>query len=111
MNRHPLKIPSLPRDTHPLARSWFRSLAKSGQSQLYQPSDWQHGRLVALSLSDMLKADTPDAEMIGVVFEAMGSMLDTHAARARAGVEVERVPATRAELTPIENYRTADAEE
>ncbi len=111
MNRHPLKIPSLPRTTHPLARSWFRSLAKSGQSQLYQPSDWQHGRLVALLLSRVLHDDSPSAEMWAVVFAGMDSMLDTHAARARAGVEVERVPATRAVLTPIENYRTADAEE
>ena len=101
MNSNSLKIPPLPRTTHPLARSWFRSLAKSGQSQLYQPSDWQHGRLVALLLSDALKAPTPDAEMWAVVFAGMDSMLDTHAARARAGVEVERVPATRAELTPI----------
>jgi hypothetical protein len=66
---------------------------------------------VALLLSDALKAPTPDAEMWTVVFAGMDSMLDTHAARARAGVEVERVPASRGHLTPIENYRPVGAEE
>ncbi len=105
------KLPSLPRDTHPQARAWYRSLAKSGQSQLYEPSDWQHALLVTLFLSDALKAPTPDAEMLSVVFGLMDETLDTDAARRRAGIEIERVPATRAELTPIENYRPAGAGE
>ena len=106
----PQRIPSLPRDTHPEARAWYRSLAKSGQSQFYELSDWQHARLVTLFLSDALKAPTPDAEMWAVVFALMDGTLDTDAARRRAGIEIERAH-SRPELIPIENYRPVGTEE
>ncbi len=106
-----VRPPATPRGLHPVARRSYASLKDSGQSQFYEPSDWQHARLVTLFLSDALKAPTPDAEMWTVVFGLMDETLDTDAARWRAGIEIERVPATRAELIPIENYRPTGAEE
>ncbi len=77
----PQKIPSLPRGTHPEARAWYRSLAKSGPSQLYQPSDWEYARICALLLSDALLAEPRDAEVLSAVSEAMRSTLDTRCRR------------------------------
>jgi hypothetical protein len=62
---------------------------------------------VALLLSDALKAPTPDAEMWTVVFGLMHETLDTDAARRRAGIEIERVSATRGAVTSIDSYRPA----
>ena len=98
MNSSPLKIPSLPRGMHPEARAWYRSLAQSSQARFYEPSDWARNLIVALMLSDALKAPERDWEVMGVL---LGLMADAEpeslASLFAAGAEVERTPG----LTPI----------
>ncbi len=36
---------------HPVAFAWYESLAKSGQSTFYEPSDWATAFLIAESMS------------------------------------------------------------
>jgi hypothetical protein len=36
---------------HPVARAWFNSLGRSGQSRFYEPSDWALAVLMAESIS------------------------------------------------------------
>ena len=97
----PLKIPSLPRGTHPEARAWYRSLAESGQARFYEPSDWARNRIVALMLSDALKAPERDWEVMAVLVGLMADATpDSLASRFAAGAEVERTPG-RGHLTPI----------
>lgn len=40
---------------HPVARRWYSSLADSGQSVFYEPSDWALAYLIAESISRELK--------------------------------------------------------
>jgi hypothetical protein len=105
------KIPSLPRDTHPEDRAWYRSLAESGQARFYEPSDWARNRIIAHMLSDVLKAPEPDAEVLSVLLGLMADATpDSLASRFAAAAEGERTPG-RGHLTPIENYRPVGAEE
>jgi hypothetical protein len=44
-------VPPADPSWHPVALAWYGALAGSGQSQLYQPSDWATAVLVAESMS------------------------------------------------------------
>jgi hypothetical protein len=99
-------IPKVDAKWHPAAKSWFNSLAKSGQSKFYEPSDWSMAWLIAESISRDLKP-----QVVGIVEEtgeavfavipmkgaslaaylkAMAALLVTEGDRRRAGLELER---------------------
>ena len=40
---------------HPAARRWFESLAESGQSAFYEPSDWATAYVLAETMSRELR--------------------------------------------------------
>lgn len=84
---------------HADAKEWYDSLAISGQSRFYEPSDWQFARVVATMLSDLLNADRPTAEMFKAIDAAMDKLAVTESARRRQRIEVER-PASGAEFDP-----------
>jgi len=44
-------VPDADQAWHPIARSWFESLAVSGQAKFYEPSDWAVAVLIAESMS------------------------------------------------------------
>lgn len=46
-----VKVPKADPKWHPVAKRWFQSLAASGQSVFYQPSDWATAYVVAESMS------------------------------------------------------------
>jgi hypothetical protein len=50
-----VSVPKANAKWHPVAKRWFDSLAKSGQSSFYQPSDWGAAYVLAESLSRELK--------------------------------------------------------
>jgi hypothetical protein len=50
--RHDIPIPDANPSWHPQARSWFRSLALSGQSEFYEASDWATA-VMAAQIYDM----------------------------------------------------------
>lgn len=44
-------VPRAQAGWHPVALAWYKSLADSGQSKFYQPSDWATAVLIAESMS------------------------------------------------------------
>lgn len=101
--RGPVKVPPLGvKDAHPIARAWYRSLAESGQSRYYEPSDWQLARVVASQLSDYLSGGRLSANMFAALLSACDSLLTTEGARRRLRIEVQR-PDHAAELDAAES--------
>ena len=72
------------------ARRWYESLAESGQSRYFEPSDWAYARLLARLLSDQLGKARPSSEMMKAVLTAMNDLGTTEGARRRLRIEVER---------------------
>ncbi|MCU1500572.1 MAG: hypothetical protein JWM47_4525 [Acidimicrobiales bacterium] len=102
-----VKRPAAARHWHPIAKAWYTSLAESGQSQFYEPSDWQAARYVAEVMSKQLKAK-PSAQLFAAIWSAMTDLLTTEAARRRVRMEIERPPAgdeTPAGVTALDEYR------
>jgi hypothetical protein len=76
-------------DWHPIARDWYASLAVSGQSAFYQPSDWQTARFVAESMDRNLRAGRFSAQQFAATMSAMTELLTTEGARRRARLELQ----------------------
>lgn len=86
-----VEIPEISPDWHPIARDWYESLAKSGQSQFYEPSDWASARLIAEVLSRLLnQGQRLSGQLFASVLAAMTELLTTEGARRRARIELER---------------------
>lgn len=88
----PVKVeaPELGFTTHPIAEQWYASLADSGQSRFYEPSDWQSARMLTHEMGRMLNAGRVSAQTLAAVWSAMGDMLSTEASRRRVRMEIER---------------------
>lgn len=98
------------KDWHPIARQWYRSLEKSGQSVFYQASDWATAYLIAESISRDLKPqpigvhpETGKAVMatipmkgasLAAYLKAMTALLVTEGDRRRSRIELERSKAS-----------------
>jgi hypothetical protein len=102
----PVTIPPASKDWHPIARDWYRSLAKSGQQEHYQQSDCATAYLIAESISRDLKPqpigvhpETGEAVMatipmkgasLAAYLRAFTALMVTEGDRRRARVELER---------------------
>ena len=90
---------------HKVARGWYLSLAKSGQSRFYEPSDWATAYLIAESLSRDLSTQVVGfTEKEGAItatiplkgaslsayLKAMSSLLVTEGDRRRLRLELQR---------------------
>lgn len=100
------KPPTADKDWHPLARNWYDSLKKSGQSEFYEPSDWMMAFMVAESISRDLNdqvvavpektgepvyAKVPmKGASLSAYLKAMSVLLVSEGDRRRAGIELER---------------------
>jgi hypothetical protein len=71
--------PSANSKWHPVAKRWFESLAASGQSVFYEPSDWATAYVVAESMSRELKPQvvghTEDGQPIMAAMPPKGASL------------------------------------
>lgn len=96
---------------HAIACDWYLSLAMSGQSQFYEPSDVATARYVAEAMSRNLNAGARfSAQLFAAVSSAMTELLTTEGARRRARVELERAGTEEsipAGVTALETYRRA----
>lgn len=81
--------PAVDSGWHELARDWYRSLAESGQSMFYEPSDWQTARVLAELLSRALKAGKVTASLIERWQIGATELLTTEGARRRVRMELE----------------------
>ena len=101
-----VKPPSCPTNLHPLARSWYRSLATSGQSKFYEPSDWQEARVLATVLSKALTSGKPVAQLIAIWQTGAAQLLTTEGARRRMRMEIERgAKPSLASVSLMDEYR------
>lgn len=89
---------------HPVAKRWFDSLAASGQSRFYEPSDWAAAYLLAESMSRELKPQPlidadgkmhrvsmpPKAASVAAWLKGMTALLVTEGDRRRAALELDR---------------------
>jgi hypothetical protein len=86
-------VPPAEPDWHSLAVDWYESLAKSGQSAFYEPSDWATARFVAEAMSRNLNAGRFSAQLFAAVMVASTALLVTEGDRRRMRVELERASA------------------
>ncbi len=84
----PLEQPPCPDDWHPAVREWYHSLAESGQSELYEPSDW-HTALAAGYLYDEWQ-ETRRATTFGEYRMLCSQLMVTEGDRRRARFEIHR---------------------
>lgn len=95
---------------HPVAQDWFRSLALSGQSEFYEPSDWAQARYIAHEMSRSLEGRFSGQAMVAIT-SAMTELLTTEGARRRARLELQKTappdPKATSKVTRMDAYRKA----
>lgn len=77
-------------DPHPLVADLYASLADSGQSKFYEPSDWEFARLTCHFLDNQVKTSKPSGQMLAVLHSMMTDLLIAEGARRRVRLEIER---------------------
>lgn len=103
-----VEVPAPDPEWHEIARDWFASLAQSGQSRFYEPSDWQRARYVAEAMSRNLNAGRFSAQLFAAVISSAGELLDTEGARRRLRLELERGKVDDAgDVFSLDDYRSA----
>lgn len=104
-----VRVPAADRKWHRLARAWYESLAESGQSRFFEPSDWAAARYVAEVMSRSLAGEEISATLFRAVWSSLGDLMTTEAARRRLRLEVDRQlatpPAQSAAVTALADYR------
>ena len=79
-------------NAHPLVKELYESMAESGQSRYYEPSDWQYARMTMHFVNKLLKKSNPSAMMLTTVNQMLTALLLTEGDRRRVRIEVERSP-------------------
>jgi hypothetical protein len=103
-----VEMPKASSTWHPIAKAWYESLAVSGQSAFFEPSDWAAARYVAEAISLNMRQKVKFSSMLfSAVWDAMGDLLTTEAARRRVRMEIDRSPEQLelAGVTALEDYR------
>ena len=101
-----VRIPPASKDWHRKAADWYRSLAKSGQSRWYEPSDWLTAWALADQLSKMLEDPKPNAALLTAWMNGIRDLMVTEGARRRLHVELTRdkaAPAVDPVATDVDN--------
>lgn len=100
-------VPAAADEWHPIAREWFEALGESGQSEFFEPSDWQAARYVAEVMSKHLHSPRPSAQLFSGIWSAMTDLLSTEASRRKVRMEIERDQAAGkpAGVTALDEYR------
>lgn len=116
-------VPEADKDWHAIARLWYDSLADSGQSVFYEPSDWATAYLIAESMSRDLspqfvavteRGDTVTETIplkgasLAAYLKAMSVLMVTEGDRRRMRLELERPDAEKvvpASVVAMDAYR------
>lgn len=98
-----VKIPPLRRDIHPLAASWYASLAESGQAHWYEPSDWMTAQIVAEAIE--VFAHTRKANVLVAILNGNSLLLATEGDRRRARMELTRAVNNNDSATNVIDWR------
>jgi hypothetical protein len=93
---HPDGSTAPPADTswHPIAKRWYDSLAQSGQSFFFEPSDWAQAAYVAEAMSRNLnQGQRLSGQLFAAVVSAASDLLTTEGARRRLRIELSKAEA------------------
>jgi hypothetical protein len=94
---------------HTVAKQWFTSLADSGQSRFFEPSDWAVAAYVAEAMSRSLRKASGafPAALFTAVLGATGELLSTEGSRRRLRLELTRPGPTAvpASVQALDDYR------
>jgi hypothetical protein len=95
----------------PAATRWYESLAESGQSYFYEPSDWAQAWVWAEMLSRVLQqGERPSSQLIMAWSAGATELLTTEGARRRLRLELERAKDVDededAAVTALNEYRS-----
>lgn len=105
VSRPAVAAPVCPDDFHPVARRWYESLAESGQSVFYEPSDWATALYVGHQMSRDLHSSRLSSQAFAAVMSAMGELLTTEGSRRRVRVELARHSPAAAPVAVMNDYR------
>lgn len=99
-------IPAPDEDWHPIAIQWYESLAESGESVFYEPSDWATAYIIAESISrdllpqfvgsnpitgnDIVRSIPMKGANLAAYLKAMNNLMVTEGDRRRYRLELER---------------------
>jgi hypothetical protein len=98
-------VPAADSSWHPIARGWFDSLALSGQSAFFEPSDWATAQLVAQGMHELLTADRMSAQLFQSVLAGTTQLMSIEADRRRLRIELAKASTG---PSPEEMAATAD---
>jgi hypothetical protein len=77
---------------HAIAKRWYLSLANSGQSAFYEPSDWAQAYFIAEAMSRLLNSPPTkgfSANLFAAIDAATVRLMATEADRRRLRIELE----------------------
>lgn len=84
----PVEAPPLREGLHPLAVEWYESLARSGQSRFYEPSDWAAAMVLAEAIDQYGRR--PQSTMLANILTGFQTLLVTEGDRRRMRLELIR---------------------
>lgn len=79
-----------PGDWHPRVIAFYKSLAESGQSRFYEPSDWQLAVLCCEFLDRAIGKEDLNARALGEVTKMLRDLMVTEGARRKLHLELQR---------------------
>src|SRR5690242_19837193 len=88
----PVEIPVADENWHPIARMLWESLAKSGQADFYQQSDWAFAYSLMDDLTYYKNGYKRSGQMLQTIYSAMSNLLVTEGDRRRVRIELEAPP-------------------
>lgn len=81
---------------HPIAKRFYESLAESGQSRFYEPSDWAYAYSVMEDLSNYKNSPARSGVLHSSIMSSLSGLLVTEGDRRRVSLELTRVDPTEA---------------
>ncbi len=85
-----VRVPRCDPTWHPIAKRWYNSLKRSGQSAFYEPSDWAYAQLLAYEMTVLLAEEKVRAAALQTIMSGMNDLLTTEGSRRRMRLELER---------------------
>lgn len=99
------KVPAARTEWDPKVKAWYQSIAKSGQSDFFQLSDYEQARILGDVLNDYYIR--PSAMLMQAFLSGCTSLGMMEGDRRRMRIELEQVKETTkpASVTAIEEYK------
>lgn len=104
-----VQVPEPDPDWAPFVTRWYESLAESGQSHWYEPSDWATAWILAEVLDRAMINGKPSAMLIQSFLSGAAELLTTEGSRRRMRIELAKGPQVdddaEAAVTAMDAYR------